>query len=183
MKIKTDKNSGEAVIEMGRRDERLLKAAATAPFQIKTILVPVDFSECSAKALKYAIPFAQQHGASITLVYVVGTPAYAANEYGSLEFARLEEDLKRNGEKELGALVKRETVPNVRMNSMVRCGAASDEIVKAANELSAELIIISTHGRTGLKHAFLGSVAEHVVRNAHCPVLVVREQEHEFLSE
>jgi universal stress protein A len=182
MKIKTDRTSGEAVIEMGRRDERLLKAAAVAPFQMKTIVVPIDFSECSAKALKYAIPFAQQHGASIALVYVVETPAYAANEYGGLEFARLEDELKRNGEKELRALAKREAVPNLQMTTMLRRGAASNEIVKAASELSAELIVVSTHGRTGLKHVLLGSVAEHLVRNAHCPVLVVREQEREFLK-
>ena len=66
--------------------------------------------------------------------------------------------------------------------TLVRSGVAFDEIVKVARELKVDLIILSTHGHTGLKHGFLGSTAENVVRRAPCPVLVVREQAHEFVG-
>jgi universal stress protein A len=65
---------------------------------------------------------------------------------------------------------------------LVRSGVAFDEIAKVARELKVDLIILSTHGHTGLKHVFLGSTAENVVRRAPCAVLVVREQEHEFVG-
>jgi len=68
----------------------------------------------------------------------------------------------------------------VSTETSVRSGQPAFEIIEAAKVLPADLIIMSTHGRTGLKHVFLGSVTEHVVRQAPCPVLVVRDREHEF---
>jgi nucleotide-binding universal stress UspA family protein len=194
MKAKPTKHPGEVVLELNRRDELLLAAAgrdpATSPFRLKRILVPIDFSDCSKKALRYALPLARQHEATITLLYVAALPAYyAVGDGGGFNYASFEADyvaieaeMRASGEKRLSALAADETHGEVETNVLVRTGSPTLEIIDLARSLPADLIVISTHGRTGLKHVWLGSVAEHVVRHAPCPVLVVREQEHEFVT-
>lgn len=185
MKAKPTKHPGEVVLELSRRDEPLLAAASerasTSPFKLKNILVPVDFSDCAKKALRYAIPLAKQHESAITLLYVV--PAnYAIGEYGGIDYASLEAEMRASGDKQLGVLAVDEVRGEVSADTLIRSGAPAVEIIEVAKSLPADLIVISTHGRTGLKHVFLGSVTEHVVRHASCPVLVVREHENEFLA-
>jgi universal stress protein A len=159
--------------------ERLSQTpVADAPFQLKKILVPIDFSACSKKALQYAVPFARQFNAAITFLYVV--PRHFS-EFDLMSEPQLESTL-RDAARQLSALA-REIVPReVSVQIEVRHGVQSIEIVKAAQKLETDLVIISTHGRTGRAHAFAGSVAEDVARLAPCPVLVVRENEHEFIQ-
>lgn len=90
--------------------------------------------------------------------------------------------MKEGGEKELAKLVVDEVRREVPTDTLVLVGSPAVEIIEAARSLPADLIVISTHGRTGLKHVFLGSVAERVVQRAPCPVFVVREREHEILA-
>ena len=182
MKIKPTKKTGEVVLEVNRSDESLLTAAATAPFSVKRILVPMDFSECSKKALQYGLALAKLHNSAITLLYVVPSPSYAAVEYGGIDYAALEAQMRADGEKELAMLVVDEVRDKARADIAIRTGSPANEIVEVARELPADLIVVSTRGRTGLKHVLLGSVAEHVVRYAPCPVLVVREKEHDFIA-
>ena len=186
MKAKPTQHPGRVTLEMNRRDEPLPAAASravtTSPFRLKKILVPIDFSDCAKKALPYALSLAKQHAAAVTLLYVVPTPAYAAGEYGGIDYAALEADMRAGGEKELSALAADEVRGGVPVDAVVRTGSPAIEIIELAKRLPAGLIVISTHGHTGLKHVFLGSVAEHVVRRAPCPVLVVRELEREFLE-
>lgn len=185
MKARPTQNPGEVTLELSRRDEPLMAAATRAavesPFTIKRILVPIDFSDCSKKALRYALPLARQHQAALTLLHVV-EPAYGVGEYGVLETAELEASLRAGGEKELGKVAAEAALAQVPSDILVRIGSPAGAIVEVADELTADLIVISTHGRTGLKHALLGSVAEHVVQRAPCPVFVVREREHEILT-
>ena len=183
MKAKPTNHPGEVVLELNRRDEPLMAAAARvkSPFQIKKILVPVDFSECARKALQYAIPLAKEHQAAITLLYVIASPAYVGGEFGATQY-QFEVETRASGEKELAKLIVDEVRGEVSADTLVRSGSPALEIIEVAKQLAADLIVISTHGHTGLTHVFLGSVAEHVVRWAPCPVLVVREQEHEFLA-
>jgi universal stress protein A len=181
MKAKPGKNSGEVVLKVTRCDESLLMAAATTPFSLKNILVPIDFSDCSMKALQYALPLAKQHGAAITLLHIVPALSYAAGEYGNIDYASLESEMLASGEQQLRTLAADHIGGAVRTNLRVQTGAPSIGITESAANLPADLIVISTHGRTGLKHIFLGSVSEHVIRHAPCPVLVVREREREFL--
>lgn len=169
-------------MEVNRRDEPLLSAPAAPPFRIKKMLVPIDFSDCSKKALQYALPLAQQHQAALALLYVVPAPKYRPAEYGEIDYALFEADLRASGEKELATLAAGEFHGKVPVDSVIRTGSPGIQIVKLAKNLPADIIVISTHGRSGLKHVLLGSVAEHVVRHAPCPVLVVREREHEFLA-
>jgi len=186
MKAKPTNHPGEVVFELNRRDAALLATAGDevtpSPFRLKRILVPIDFSDCSKKALQYAVPLAKQHQAAITLLYVVATPAYAAGEYGGIDYTSLEAEARAGADEALAALVVDEIRGEVPADTVVCSGSTAFEIIEAAKRLPADMIVVSTHGRTGLKHVLLGSVAENVVRHAPCPVLVVREREHDFLA-
>jgi nucleotide-binding universal stress UspA family protein len=155
-----------------------VKSIAGFPCRLKRILVPTDFSKNSRRGLQYALAFAKQCGASITLLHAVHAKCSAL---GRVDDLALEEALKRGEARELSALVQRLLGDQVSADIVVRIGSPATEIVHAAEALGADLIIISTHGRTGLKHLLLGSVTEAVVRHSTCPVLVVREREHGFL--
>lgn len=184
MKAKPNQRPGEVVLEINRGDEAMMAAAnvpvAASPFRICHILVPVDFSDCAKKALQYAIPLAKEHEAALTLLYVV-PPIYTVGEYGGMEYPQLQAEMQASGHKALEKLNETEVRGEVPTELVVRLGAPANEIIEAARTLESDLIVVSTHGRTGLKHLLLGSVAEHVVRRAPCPVLIVREREHEFL--
>lgn len=185
MKAKPTNRRGEVTLELNRRDESLMEAATRtatkSPLKVKRILVPIDFSECSKKALQYALPMAKEHEAALTLLYVV-PPAYRGGEYGGIDYAQLEASMKESGDKELAKLVVDEVRGKVSADTLVRVGSPTREIIETARSLPADLVVISTHGRTRLKHVLLGSVAEHVVQHAPCPVFVVREREHDILA-
>ena len=105
MRIRPSKHTGEVVMEVNRRDEPLLTEAVATPFRLKKILVPTDFSDCSKKAIQYALPLAQQHHAEIVLLYVAPSPSYAGGEYGVIDCSALNAELCATGEKRLEALV------------------------------------------------------------------------------
>ena len=182
MKARPTSKPGAVLLEVSDKDEKLLTSArAATPFRIKNILVPIDFSECSKKALRYAIALAKEHEADITLLNVVFTN-FAIGEVSSVEYAEFAREMQAKAHRELQALAAAEVHGDVIAKSLVRAGAPTTEILGIAAGMPADIIVISTHGRTGLKHAFLGSVTEQVVRRAPCPVLVVREHEHECLA-
>jgi universal stress protein A len=143
---------------------------------ITSILVPTDFSKHSERALAYAIPFARQFGAKLTLLHVIepiATPDFEASFPLRIENATA----KRSCEGVLTKTAEKLGIePELLDSKLVRFGRPYNEIANAARTLKADLIIIATHGYTGFKHAFLGSTAERVVRHAPCPVLVVRAQ-------
>jgi nucleotide-binding universal stress UspA family protein len=149
--------------------------------RLKKILVPTDFSETSKKAVQYALRFAEQFGCEIALLYVVepATPTIGAPL--AIE-AFTEKDEFAMAEKELKMLAA-EAHPNGAnsVSSFIRVGHAPNEITKAAAELDIDLVIIATHGYTSWRNLCIGSTSERVVRTAPCPVLVVREKEHEFV--
>lgn len=138
---------------------------------MKRILVPTDFSRHSLKALDYAIDFARPHGAELLLVNVVEP---IRNTRLIPDVSELLEGRREDAAEKLGALEKRarERYRNCRVE--VHFGVPYEVIAEVAKKWHADLIIIATHGHTGLYHLFLGSVAERVVRIAECPVLTVR---------
>jgi nucleotide-binding universal stress UspA family protein len=149
-----------------------------APIHIKNILVPVDFSELSLKSLQYAVPLAQQYGAKLILLYVVEPLAYAPElPYG----VPLPPDPEAQVRKDLEELCKCRIPAGVPVDLAVREDFASAGVVEAARSLCVDLIVITTHGRTGIKHLFMGSTVEKIVQRAPCPVLVLSEREHEFV--
>jgi universal stress protein A len=144
--------------------------------------VPIDFSDHSKKALQYAIPFAEQFSASIDLLYVVEPAIYPADfSFGQVGFPAVEDELRQRGAEELEGLIEREIGKRVGARSSVRTGKAAYEIEQYAREEAIDLIIIATHGHSGMEHVLFGSTAEKVVRHAPCPVLVVRLAEKEFV--
>lgn len=146
---------------------------------IKHILVATDFSDCSRDAVAYALDFAERLGAELAVVHVFERPVYF--EVGVAHSLQLQHnvdqwigELKREMSAQMDAVIAqlRGRAPTVR--AVMKDGAPVEQILKAAQETSAELIVIGTHGRTGLPHVLIGSVAERVVRHAPCPVLTVR---------
>jgi universal stress protein A len=140
---------------------------------IQSILVPTDFSAPAVKALHQAVALAKQFGAKIILLNVVepigATPDFAYNPMvleSEKVMAATNDHLKR--------LVKKEQLEEIVEKTVVRNGVPYSEISAAAKSLKCDLIVIATHGYTGLKHVFLGSTTERVVRHATCPVLVIR---------
>ena len=178
MKFKPSHKKGGMTVELKPRETQLPGAELATPFAIRRILVPVDFSDCSKKALQYATAFAEQFDAKIVLLNVtesfIPTPELSGIDVGLMDSQLREHAAKQLADLEdsLGDTVKTEVAS--------RNGRPYLEIVGAAKELDIDLIILATHGRTGLAHVLMGSTAEKVVQQADCPVLIVREREHEF---
>jgi nucleotide-binding universal stress UspA family protein len=146
----------------------------------RKILVPIDFSATSKKAFQYALRFAEQFDCEIVLLHVIEpVEAIAGTPLAIDIFAQPEEDTTA-AEAELALLAASSRSQRNCIMSAVRTGHAPNEISKAAKELDVDLIVIATHGYTSWRHLCIGSTAERVVRAAPCPVLVVREKEHEF---
>ena len=168
----------------GRLGERIAFGlrATPAAFRLKRILVPIDFSENSKKALRYAQPFAEQFGAEIILLHVV-RPMMRPEGYMIVPGAQESRRVTRMDEREarLGGFRHHEIGDGIKGGTIVQMGEPSREIINVAKARKVDLIVIATHGYTGVKHILLGSTAERVVRQAPCPVLVVREKENEFI--
>jgi universal stress protein A len=172
--LSTRKQSNrETALRAVNRLEAKPQKSAVIPNCVRSILVPIDFSKASEKALDYAVSLAKQFSAKLTVLSVVEpfpTPDFAYNPL-VMENDKVVAATKRRLEKvTANAGVASEFVEK----TLVRNGVPYREIVDAARTLKVDLIVISTHGYSGLAHVFMGSTAERVVRHAECPVLVVR---------
>ena len=148
--------------------------------QIHRILCPLDFSESSEHALLYAKAFAQAHQAKLFLLHVFDLPM----GYLSSEVPLPADALERHKEtciQNLTAVAATVRQEHPQTDWLVEEGNPSPCIIEMARKHEVDLIVMGTHGRTGLAHALLGSVAERVVRKAPCPVLTVKHPEHEFV--
>jgi len=142
---------------------------------IRKILVPTDFSAHSKEAQAWAAELARRYESSLTLVHVYQPISYALPEGYVLPSANLLADLEVNLGRALDDAKKElEASSGLRVDNALMQGVPFAEIIRFAREGSYDLIVLSTHGRTGLRHVLLGSVAEKVVRKAPCPVLTVR---------
>jgi nucleotide-binding universal stress UspA family protein len=139
---------------------------------INTILVPVDFSECSLKGLDYAIAFADRVGAKLILFHAIQLAPYTSGGF-AYDLASLEEAAHKDAERHMQEFARMAKFGGVKFQTAITMGPPVPEIVAAAQDHDVDLIISSTHGRTGFKHILIGSTAEHVVRYSRCPVLVV----------
>jgi nucleotide-binding universal stress UspA family protein len=147
-------------------------------FSISSILVPIDFSLHSKNALKYAVPLAEKFGASLHLVYVVEPTIYPADlGFGQVVLPGVEEELREKGGEELQSLMEKEIGGRVKSSCAVRTGNPHQEILREAEELGVALIVVATHGHSGVEHMLFGSTADRIVRNAKCPVLTVRPEQ------
>jgi nucleotide-binding universal stress UspA family protein len=136
----------------------------------KHILMPTDFETPSSYALELAIGLAQAFDANLTLLHVWEIPAYPYNEV-MLSNGDLASSMEKAAAKRLTETLRHVQERLPRANSELRTGVPWREVVASAGALGADLIVMGTHGRRGLTHAFLGSVAEKVVRASPVPVL------------
>ena len=143
---------------------------------IKNILVPIDFSDYSKNALRYAVQFAKQFKAKMYLIYVVEPMIYPADfSMGQVAIPSMDSDLQNRADEELKSLAKNFIESSIKSETIIRTGKPFVEINETAKEVDADLIIMATHGHTGVEHLLFGSTAEKVVRKAPCPVLTLRE--------
>ena len=146
----------------------------------KSILVTTDFSESGDHAVLHAFRMAADHSAEVVLCHVVepivvANPLYLQYYPGDLLSPEVRQRAEADAHVALAALVPKDgPLTNVKHRTLVAHGSPAEEIIRVAEQQHIDLIVIATHGHTGLKHLFMGSVAERVIRHAHCPVLVVR---------
>jgi nucleotide-binding universal stress UspA family protein len=182
MKIKPARKRGQVVVELGNRDAALLQHADGADVRMTNLLVPVDFSENSRKSFAHARALARAFGARLHLLHAVQVH-YAYGEFGAIDYGALERDMRAGAKQQLAALAGECGASGIPAATHVVEGSPARAIAEAAERLQADLIVISTHGYTGLKHVLLGSIAEAVVRHAPCPVLVVPVHEKPALGD
>lgn len=145
---------------------------------IKRILAPTDFDDCSIPTVRYAAELAEKFGSELILMNVIQDLALALPDavmptpVPAPVITQLIEAAKTG----LANLVASENLGRLKPRMEVRVGSPAGEIVAAAHDLKADLLCIGTHGRGGLAHFLLGSVAEKIVRQAPCPVLTIRPQ-------
>ena len=149
------------------------RAILPAVFAIRRILCPVDFSETSREAVEYALVLANKCAAELVIVHVVEeAPLVAA--YSGLPEIEVGEEVEKLARKELADLAAGHASSNVPLRSELLRGGTAKTIERYAAEQHMDLIVMGTHGRGLLDHAIFGSVTEHVMRRAQCPVLIVR---------
>lgn len=152
--------------------------------KLQRILCPTDFSEFSQKSIRYGCELAKTFQAELHLLHVIQDYEAIAPATGE-SFAMFTDWLPRltkDAQERLARIPGPEWETTLQVHRTSSVGATVDEIVKYAKQHEVDLIVQSTHGRTGLRHFLLGSVAESVVRYAPCPVLTVRHPEHEFVE-
>jgi nucleotide-binding universal stress UspA family protein len=143
--------------------------------EIRHILAPTDFSELSQQGLKSALELAQVFGAKLSLLHVVEPPPYPIEGIVPSQLgANLLDDLERQASNELAQMLLETQASKVDVTRRVVVGIPYRKIVEVAEEEKVDLIVMTTHGRTGLSHLVMGSVAERIVRTAPCPVLTIR---------
>jgi nucleotide-binding universal stress UspA family protein len=144
---------------------------------IRSILLPTDFSACGNYALSYAASLARTFGASIICVHVIEPMVPTVGYSGMTEplpIADISDQLEDSAERELPKLAECEECAGLAVEELIVHGEAASEIVRVAQDRQVDLIVVSSHGRTGLGRMLFGSTAEAVVRHAPCPVLVVK---------
>lgn len=142
---------------------------------IKKVLVPIDFSDYSKGALNYSINFIKCFNAEITLIYVIEPVIYPPDFSATqISIPPTDFEITKNAEESLKQFINKEIPADIKVKSVIKTGKPFVEIVETASEENIDLIIISSHGRSGVEKILFGSTAEKVVRKAPCPVLTLR---------
>ena len=149
--------------------------------QLRSILFPTDFSETSDHALQYAVALAEQFRARIDMVHVVEEVAITQHISVTLvDTGEIIEHLVADAKKRLAGYEKDHVPAGIKTKCTTLRGTPFLEVIRYAREHESDVVVMGTHGRTGLAHVVMGSTAEKVVRHSPCPVLTVRSPGHEF---
>ena len=139
------------------------------------ILTAIDFSENSDHAFEYALTLAVQFQAELTILHVINEPVDLRGFYvPHISFEQLEKEIEEGAEKMMTQFCQTRMGTFTNYTTAIDTGIPYEEIIKKAAETGSSLIVLGTHGRTGLDHIIFGSTAERVVRSASCPVLTIR---------
>jgi len=143
------------------------------PFE--KILTAIDFSENAEYAFAYALTLATQFQAELTIMHVINEPVDLRGFYvPHISFEQLEKEIEEGAEKMMEKFCQTQLGDFTNYKTVIGTGIPYEEIIRKAEETGASLIVLGTHGRTGLDHLIFGSTAERVVRSASCPVLTIR---------
>ena len=151
--------------------------------RLAKLLVPTDFSEDSEQAARYAVELAKRFQAEVHCIHVVDIPAdllSTSDYYMTGPSEQFIDQIRVESKKNLDAFAVK-NLEGAQVQTAFLEGSPFVEIIRYARDQQIDLVVIATHGRTGLKHVLFGSVAEKVVRKAPCPVLVVKREEHDFV--
>lgn len=154
--------------------EKKQRSKTGGRLSISTIVVPIDFSSCSREGLQYAIGFAKEFGARIILLHATYLGYIYSSEGTALyDIPGLQEAARKNAERQMRKLVRTVNFGGVKFETVFTEGSPALDICAFARDHDVDVIITSTHGLTGLEHVLIGSIAEKLVRDAPCSVLVV----------
>jgi len=148
--------------------------------KLTKIVCPTDFSPTSSAAVNYAGTLADSFGAELVLLHAIPQMDYPLRSFGmSSSLGHIREELETRAQESLDKRVNtlKESLPDINVRLVVKHGEPHDTTLECAKEESADMVVMGTHGHTGITHALLGSSAEKVVRLATCPVLTVRTPE------
>lgn len=144
----------------------------------KTILFALDFSQSSDYAFQYALSLARKYQARLLIVHIINEPVDLRGFYvPHISFEKLEQEIEEGAKKMMEKFCREQLGDYGNYETFLLPGIPYDEIIKKAEEQSADLIIMGTHGRTGLDHVLFGSTAEKVVRKSAIPVMTIRYAE------
>ncbi|MEK6766758.1 MAG: universal stress protein [Planctomycetota bacterium] len=147
---------------------------------LKKILCPIDHSDCSKEALRYAVSFAMKDEAKLYLLHVIDIRSFDESIDAMSKQIPDDETLNQLKTKLLDCIPE-EIRSGMDVEAIVVQGIPFAEIIHTARENNIDMIVIGSHGRTGIAHIMLGSVSEKVIRKAPCPVLTVRQSNHKFV--
>ncbi len=147
---------------------------------LKKILCPIDHSDCSKEALKYAVSFAMKDEAKLYLLHIIDIRSFSEGLDAMSKQIPDEETLEQLRTKLLDCIPE-EIRDEMDVEAIVIQGIPFAEIISTAREKEIDMIVTGSHGRTGISHMMLGSVSEKVVRKAPCPVLIVRQPNQKFV--
>ncbi|KKK97325.1 hypothetical protein LCGC14_2653870 [marine sediment metagenome] len=147
---------------------------------LKKILCPIDHSDCSKEALKYAVSFAMKDEAKLYLLHVIDIRSFDES-LDTMTRQMPDDETMKQLKTKLFECVPEEIRNDMQVEALVVQGIPFAEIISIAKKNKVDMIVMGTHGRTGLAHIMIGSVSEKVVRKAHCPVLTVRQSDHKFV--
>jgi nucleotide-binding universal stress UspA family protein len=139
------------------------------------ILTAIDFSENSDYAFDYALTLAKQFDSQLTILHVINEPVDLRGFYvPHISFEQLEKEIEEGAEKMMANFCSSKMGDFTNFTTAIVTGIPYEEIIRSAGDAAASLVVLGTHGRTGLDHLIFGSTAERVVRGASCPVLTIR---------
>jgi len=150
--------------------------------KLDRILMPTDFSTPSENAMRYAVSFAEEYDAELIVLHVISKSLYlrrAKSELSEEEIENIYVEMCEAVQKALVQFIDKFR-DGAKVRTLIKRGIPTVEIVDAAKTEDVDLIVMGTHGQTGIRHSLIGSVAERVVRNAHCPVFTVKPIDFKF---